>query len=239
MKRIKRGLYGTKLGMTQIFKDNGECVAVTVIEAVPQAVLQVKTVEHDGYDALKVGFGDRRKSLFTKPELGVFAKAKVDPKRHVGEIRLPSPAEAKVGDEIKAGSFEGVPWVDVVGTTKGRGFAGVVKRHHFHGAGKTHGTTEGDRKQGSLGRQHSISEGVPPGKRMAGHMGHARRTIRNLALVKVDAAHNLLFVHGAVPGPTGGLLYVREAAKRKKNPPQISAKALAKQKALAAAAAKK
>lgn len=239
MKRIQKGLYGTKLGMTQVFKDNGECVPVTVIETPPQVVLEVKTPEKHGYSGYRVAFGDRRKNLFTKPELGAFEKLKIDPRRHVREIRLPSPGDAKVGDEIRVSIFEKSLWVDVVGTTKGRGFAGVVKRHHFHGAGKTHGTTEGERKPGSLGRQHSISQGVIPGKKMAGHMGHARRTVRNLEVVKVDAAKNLLFVRGGVPGPTGGLLYVKEATRVKAQPPQISAKAAARQKALAAAAGKK
>lgn len=215
MKRSNKQFYGRKVGMTQVFTDSGECVAVTVIDAPPVYVVEVKTRERNGYSAVKVAFDDQKEKRLTKPALGVLKKAGVGPKRTLRELRMDDLGDAKPGDELKVDRLEGCQFVDVIGLTKGRGFAGVVKRHGFAGAPASHGQTEGDRVPGSLGRQHSIGQGVHPGKKMAGRLGNERCTVKNLELIKLDPKENLIFVRGAVPGPNGGLVLLREGYRRR------------------------
>ena len=201
-----------KVGMTQIFDDAGECVPVTVLAAEPNVVVQKKTDETDGYTAVQLGFGDRRRSLFNKAELGHFEKAGVAPRRHLAESRL-SPEEAEglePGGEIKCDIFEAGQKIDVIGTSKGRGTQGVVKRHNFRVKRKTHGTHENTRHTGSLGAGAVPGRGVR-GMRMAGRMGNERKTLRNLVVVKVDPERNLLFVRGGVPGHRNAVVRVRAA----------------------------
>lgn len=201
-----------KLGMTQVFVESGECVPVTVLEAEPNVVVQKKTSEKDGYSALQLGAGERRADLFNKPERTHFEKANVAPKRHLRESRV---AEEElegfeVGQEIGCEIFEEVKHVDVIGTSKGRGTTGVVKRHGFAVKRRTHGTHEFFRHGGAIGA------GAWPGKvikgiGMAGRHGNSRVTVRNLELVKIDAEKKLLFVRGSVPGHNDGVVCVRQA----------------------------
>ncbi|MGH0036055.1 MAG: 50S ribosomal protein L3 [Myxococcota bacterium] len=201
-----------KLGMTQIFDDEGRCIPVTVLEATPNVVVQKKTDESDGYTAVQLGFGERRPELFSKPERGHFEKANVAPRRELAESRLEaSEAEQyEVGQEIKCDLFEAGQMVDVIGTSKGRGTSGVVKRHGFAIKRKTHGTHEFFRHGGAIGA------GAWPGKvikgmKMAGRYGNERVTHRNAKIVKVDAEQNLLFVRGGVPGHRNAVVRVRAA----------------------------
>jgi large subunit ribosomal protein L3 len=209
------GILGRKIGMTQVFDEKGNRVGVTVIEAGPCAVLQVKTKETDGYDALQLGFADRREKNASKPLVGHFVKANTAPKRYIREIRLDGPAELKMGDSVTVTALDGVKKVDVSGLTKGKGFAGVMKRWNFHGFGASHGCSKRHRAPGALGRNQSINKGVPKGKRMAGHLGQEQVTIQGLGLVKVDAEHHLLLVEGAVPGANGDFLIVRKSIQEK------------------------
>jgi large subunit ribosomal protein L3 len=211
------GLIGRKVGMTQFFRDDGAVVPVTLIEAGPCTVLQVKTADGaDGYNAIQIGFGTQKSHRITRPQRGHFDKAGqgVAP-RYVKEIRLSSEDVGKyqVGQTLSlAEVFEVGQKVDVTGTSKGRGFAGVMKRHNFRGFIRTHGTHEFFRHGGSIGTR--LTPGmVLKGKSMPGHMGSERVTVQNLALERVDADKNLLFVKGGVPGPNGGLLVVRRAVK--------------------------
>jgi large subunit ribosomal protein L3 len=201
-----------KLGMTQVFTEAGEAVPVTVLEAGPNIVVQKKTSETDGYDAVQLGFGDRREKLFSKPEKAHFDKAGVPPRRHLAESRVTEEeiAELEPGAELKVDLFEAGQRVDAIGTSKGRGFTGVVKRHGFAIKKRTHGTHEFFRHGGSIGA------GADPGKvikgmGMAGQHGNARVTVRNLEVMRVDADRNLLFVRGAVPGHKNGLVKIRKA----------------------------
>ncbi len=222
-------LIGRKLGMTQIFNDKGQCFPVTVIEAGPCTVTQVKTPERDGYAALQIGYGSRKKKNLSRAQLGHLLPAgegaREDRKKHLDraikelkdapevlrEVPWDGNEAVKVGDQIGVGIFEGFKKVDVIGTSKGRGFMGVVRRWGFHGLPATHGQSDRERAPGSLGRQHSISQGVYPGKRMAGHWGVERNTSRSLEVVRIQKEKNLLFVQGAVPGPTGGIVLVKES----------------------------
>ena len=203
-----------KLGMTRIFTEKGEAIPVTVLEAGPNVVVQKKTAATDGYDALQLGFGERRRKRTTKAMLGHFEKAKVAPQRHLHESRVEAEDAAKyeAGQEVKVDVFTQGQRVDVIGTSKGRGMAGVVKRHHFSMQKWTHGTHEGFRSPGSIG-PGTWPAHVIKGLRMAGHMGNEQVTIRNIEVVKVDAAKNLLMVRGAVPGPNDGVVRVRAAIK--------------------------
>lgn len=201
-----------KIGMTRIFDESGDAIPVTVLEAGPNVVVQKKTEETDGYTALQLGFGDRREKLFTKPEKGHFEKAGVAPKRHLRESRIDA-AEAEgheVGSEITCEIFEPGQYVDVVGTSKGRGYAGVVRRHGFAIKKKTHGTHEAFRHGGSIGAGAWPAK-VIKGLKMAGQMGDERITVRNLQVVKVEPERNLLFVRGSVPGHQDGLVAIRKA----------------------------
>ena len=205
-----------KLGMSQIYTDDGEAVPVTVLEAGPNTVVQIKREDGpDGYTAVQLGFGARRENLFNKPARGHFAKAGVEPQRFLLESRL-SAEEAEgleVGQEFKADLFETGQRVDAIGTSKGRGFAGVVKRHGFKIKKQTHGTHEYFRHAGSTGAGASPGR-VFKGGRQAGQMGNARVTVQNLEVVRVDPENNLVFVHGAVPGHIKGLVRLRRAIKQ-------------------------
>lgn len=236
-------LLGKKLGMTRIFNEKGRSYPVTVIEAGPCTVLQVKTKDKDGYNAVQIGFGQRRAKNVSKAELGhTIAKpegqkpeerkkqvqGELKNLKHTAEIVREVPWDGKeavkVGDQINVGIFEAMKRIDVVGTSKGRGFMGVVRRHGFHGLNATHGMSDRERAPGSLGRQHSISQGVYPGKKMAGHWGVEKVTMLNLEIVKISKEKNLLFVHGAVPGPMGGHVLVKESHWVPPKPPTVTSK---------------
>jgi large subunit ribosomal protein L3 len=206
-----------KLGMTRIFNEAGECIPVTVLEAGPNAVLQHKTPDRDGYAALQLGFGERRRKVLSKAMLGHFDKANSAPKRWVRECRVAPDqlGEHAVGSELKADLFSEGQRVDVIGTSKGRGTQGTVKRHHFSIKKWTHGTHEGRRRPGSIGA-NTYPGHVWKGKRMYGHMGNARVTTRNVEVVKVDAEKNLVLLRGSVPGHNQGLVCLRPAVAPKK-----------------------
>ena len=208
------GIVGRKCGMTRVFTDDGVSIPVTVIEAQPNRITQVKTVETDGYRALQVTAGSRKASHVSKPEAGHLAKAKVEAGDVVVEMRLDDndEGEFEVGGEIKVESFEEGQKVDVVGTSIGKGFAGVIKRHNFSMQDATHGNSLAHRAPGSIGQNQTPGR-VFKGKKMAGHMGNVRRTIQNLEVVRVDAERNLLLIKGAVPGHAGGKVFVRPAIK--------------------------
>src|SRR5438876_7015100 len=211
-------LLGRKVGMTRIYDDKGAIVAVTVVEAGPCAVTQVKTVESDGYNAVQLGFKDIKAKFSTFGLIGHAAKAGVGPKRHFREIRLKDATDKKPGDEVKADIFEGVQYVDVIGVSKGKGFAGVMKRHHFGGQPGSHGTERKHRSPGGIGAMagdRGRGRSIKKGKKMAGHMGDAQRTARNQKLVSVDTDRNLLVICGAVPGPDGGYVLVRQSKTKK------------------------
>ena len=210
-KQIK-GILGTKLGMTQVFDEANRIVPVTVVKAGPCVVTQVRTEENDGYTAVQFAFGAIDPRKVNKPEAGHFAKAGVTPRRHVAELRTTDAGEYTVGQEITAEVFDGGSVVDVTGTTKGKGTAGVMKRHGFKGLGAGHGVQRKHRSPGSIGACATPSR-VFKGVRMAGRMGHVRTTTQNLTVHRVDAESGLLLIKGAVPGPKGGLVFVRTAAK--------------------------
>jgi len=208
------GVVGRKHGMTRIFTEDGDAVPVTVIEVAPNRITQVKTVESDGYRAVQVTTGERRATRVVKPQAGHFAKAGVEAGRGLWEFRL-SEGESEaftVGGEIKADIFQAGQKVDVSGVTKGKGFAGTIKRHNFTMGDATHGNSLSHRAPGSIGQRQSPGR-VFKGKRMAGHMGDVQRSIQNLEVVRVDTERNLLLVRGAVPGASGGNVIVRPSVK--------------------------
>lgn len=214
------GLVGRKCGMTRVFTDDGVSIPVTVIEAQPNQITQVKTVESDGYSALQVAAGSRKASHVSKSEAGHFAKAKVEAGDLMVEFRLdpadePEDGKFELGQEIKVDLFEEGQKVDVIGTTIGKGFAGTIKRHNFHMQDATHGNSLAHRAPGSIGQNQTPGR-VFKGKKMAGHMGNVRRTAQNLEVVRVDAERNLLLIKGAVPGHSGGRVVVRPAVKASK-----------------------
>ncbi len=210
---LHKGILGRKVGMTRVFLENGDAVACTVVEAGPCPVVQRKTQADDGYDAVQIGFLPKREKLVTKPLQGHFAKAGIEPTRHLAEIRLDDGDEApEVGSKITCDVFAPGEFVDVIGTMKGRGYTGVVKRHGFATLKESHGGHFFVRHAGSIGSrkpQHTLR-----GTRMAGRYGGSPVTVQNLEILRVDAEKNLLYVKGAVPGPNGGLLLVRQAIKR-------------------------
>ncbi len=208
------GVVGRKRGMTRIFTEEGVSIPVTVIEVEPNRVTQLRDVEKDGYRAVQITVGERKPSRVTKPMAGHFAKAGVPAGRKVKEFRLADGEgeDLQVGAEIDVGIFEGVTKVDVTGTSKGRGFAGVVKRHNFRTQDATHGNSLSHRAPGSIGQNQTPGR-VFKGKRMAGHMGAAKTTVQSLEVVRVDSERNLLLVKGAVPGPAGGDVIVKPAVK--------------------------
>ena len=205
-------IIGKKLGMTQIFAPNGLIVPVTVIEAGPCSVLQHKTVEKDGYEAIKVAFQNTRESLKTKPELGEFKKAKVDAKKYVAELKMDNYEGYSVGAEVKCDIFTEGEKVDVSGRTRGRGFTGVIQRWNARRHRMTHGVSLVHRAPGSNGATSSVSR-VLKGMKGPGHYGNEKVTIQNLEIVKVDANRNVLLINGAVPGPKGAILKIKSAVK--------------------------
>lgn len=208
------GLVGRKAGMTRVFTDAGETVPVTVIEALPNRVTQVRTVEADGYRAVQVAVGDRKASHTNKPLSGHYAKVKVAPGKSLFEFRLNGEdlKDIAAGAEFKVESFEVGQVVDVTGTTIGKGFAGTMKRHNFGGLPATHGVSVSHRSPGSIGQRQTPGR-VFKGKRMSGHMGQVRRTIENLSVVRIDAERNLILIRGAVPGAPGSQVIVRPSVK--------------------------
>ncbi len=208
------GLVGRKRGMTRVFTDEGISIPVTVIEAQPNRITQVKSVETDGYAALQVTAGSRKASRVTKPEAGHFAAAKVEAGDVVTEFRLDGSEEGEFapGGELKVDLFEAGQKVDVIGTSIGKGFAGTVKRHNFRTQDATHGNSLSHRAPGSIGQNQTPGR-VFKGKKMSGHMGNVRTTVQNLEVVRVDAERNLLLIRGAVPGHKGGSVIVRPAIK--------------------------
>ena len=213
---MSKAILGRKLGMTQIFTEEGQVVPVTVIEAGNNVVIQNKTTESDGYNAVQLGFGEIKEKHLTKPLKGRFDKAGVEPVKYIREMRLAAPSEYKVGDKIGVDIFEAGQLVDVTGISKGKGFAGTVKRHGFARGPMGHGS-KSHREPGSTGAMISGHGGrVLKGKKLPGHMGNERVTVQRLTLVKVDADRNLLLIKGAVPGPKKGLLMIKETVKPNK-----------------------
>ncbi|MBQ4154879.1 MAG: 50S ribosomal protein L3 [Clostridia bacterium] len=208
---MQKGLVGKKLGMTQLFDANGNVVPVTVIEAGPCVVVQKKTIENDGYEAVQVGFMNLKASKVNKPQKGHFAKGDVAPKKVLREFRLEDISAVNVGDILKADVFAEGEHVDVVGTSKGKGYAGVIKRWNFSRLKESHGTGPVHRHGGSLGVIDPAR--IFKGKKMAGHLGNERVTVQNLDVVKVDAENNIIAVKGAVPGPKGGIVVLKNSVK--------------------------
>ena len=208
------GLVGRKCGMTRVFTEDGESIPVTVIEAQPNRITQVKTVETDGYRALQVTAGSKKPSRVSKPQAGHFAKAKVEAGDLLNELRLSDvdEGEYQVGSDLRVDVFEEGQKVDVIGTSIGKGYAGTVKRHNFSMQDATHGNSLAHRAPGSIGQNQTPGR-VFKGKKMSGQMGNVRRTVQNLEIVRVDAERNLLLIKGAVPGHSGGRVIVRPAIK--------------------------
>ncbi|HHT9124555.1 MAG TPA: 50S ribosomal protein L3 [Candidatus Brocadiia bacterium] len=202
-------LLGKKLGMSQMFTPEGELVPVTIIQAGPCDIMQIKTVKKDGYSALQVGFEDKKKKRATKPEISHAAKAGIGPKRFIRELPCENDSQYKPGQKLTVDVFNGISLVDIIGVNKGKGFAGVMKRWGFKGGRATHGSTR-HRCPGSIGSNTDPGR-VIKGMRMAGRLGGKRCTLRNIRVVKIDSARNLLFVKGSVPGYNGAYLYVRKS----------------------------
>ena len=209
---MKKGLIGKKIGMTQIFDENGKMIPVTVIEAGPCVVVQKKTTENDGYEAVQVGYGDVKANKVTKPMGGHFKKADVAPKKVLKEFRLADTSALNVGDILKADIFAAGEYVDVVGKSKGKGTAGVIKRWNFGRLRETHGTGPVARHGGSLGVIDPAR--IFKGKKMAGHLGSERVTVQNLSVVKVDVENNLIAIKGSIPGPKGGIVVIADSVKK-------------------------
>ena len=209
---MKKGIIGKKLGMTQIFMEDGNVVPVTVIEAGPCTVAQKKTVENDGYDAVQLAFGEVKEKHMTKAEIGHFKKAGVEVRKHLKEFRLESASEMNVGDVVSADTFTAGEKVDITGITKGHGYSGAVKRWGNHILRMTHGTGPIHRQVGSMGANSSPSR-VFKNKKMAGQYGNEKVTVLNLAVVKIDAEKNIIAVKGAVPGAKGGIVFIRDSVK--------------------------
>ena len=207
---MKKAILGKKLGMTQIFSENGKVVPVTVIEAGPCTVVQIKTVDSDGYEAVKLGFGDIKETKLTKPKQGEFKKANVTAKKHLREFRLEE-ITCKVGDEIKADIFAAGEKIDVTGTSKGKGFQGVIKRHGQSRGPMGHGSMY-HRRPGSMGSTSTPGR-VHPGKKLPGHMGVVTSTVQDLLVVKVDLDKNIICVKGSVPGAKGTIIKVKQSVK--------------------------
>ena len=209
---MKKGIIGKKIGMTQLFDEKGNVIPVTVINAGPCVVVAKKTKEKEGYDSVKLGFQDIEERKLNKPMKGMFAKAGVSYKKYLKEFRLEGAAEMNVGDVVTADTFEAGEKIDVTGLTKGRGYSGVIKRWGAHRLRMTHGTGPVHRQVGSMGANSSPSR-VFKRKKMAGQYGNEKVTILNLEVVKIDADNNLIAVRGAVPGPRGGIVYIRNTVK--------------------------
>ncbi len=221
-------ILGRKQGMTHVFREDGTLIGVTVVVAGPCTVTQVRTQEKDGYHAIQLGFGDTTEKRTSQPLRGHFTKVGCAPKQRLREERLKAPSERKAGDTVSVALFSAGDLVDVVGTTKGRGFSGTIKRHGFQRGPETHGSMN-VRQPGSIASKR-IGK-VAAGKRMSGHYGHARQTTKNLEVVRVDSQRNLLFLKGAVPGPNGGFVEVQSAKTGvKKTPQPVGGKAAKKDK---------
>ena len=212
---MQKAIIGKKVGMTQIFDESGKVIPVTVVEAGPCVVTQKKTVETDGYTAVQLGFEDIKEAKLTKPEAGHLKKAGVEAKKHLKEFRLENAANMNVGDVIKADVFAAGDMIDVTGISKGHGYQGVIKRHGAHRIDMTHGGGPVHRHAGSMGASSHQSR-IFPGKIGAGQMGNEQVTIENLQIVKVDAELNMIVVRGAIPGPKGGLITIRNTVKNNK-----------------------
>lgn len=210
---MQKCIVGKKVGMTQIFDENGKVIPVTVVEAGPCVVVQKKTTENDGYEAVQLGYGDIADKNASKPRKGHFAKADLPVKRHLREFRLGDCSTMNVGDVIKPDAFAVGDVVDVCGTSKGKGYAGTVKRHNYGMQRRSHGGGPIHRHSGSLGACSTPSR-VMKGKGMAGHMGVERVTVQNLDVVKIDAENNLIALRGAIPGPKGGIVYITDSVKK-------------------------
>jgi large subunit ribosomal protein L3 len=210
---MQKGLIGKKIGMTQLFDENGKVIPVTVVEAGPCTVVQKKTIENDGYAAVQVGFGDVKVTKVNKPMAGHFKKADVAPKKVLKEFRLADTDSVNVGDILKADIFAVGDRVDVVGTSKGKGTAGVIKRWNFSRLKETHGTGPVHRHGGSLGVIDPAR--IFKGKKMAGHLGAEKVTVQNLDIVKVDVENNLIAIKGAIPGPKNGIVVIADSVKSK------------------------
>ena len=208
---MKKAIIGKKVGMTQIFDESGKVIPVTVVEAGPCVVTQKKTVETDGYEAVQLGYGDIAEKKLSNPEAGHLKKAGVAPKKHLKEFKLENAAEMNVGDEIKADTFAAGDMIDVTGISKGHGYQGVVKRHGAGRVDMTHGGGPVHRHAGSMGALDAAR--IFKGKIGAGQMGNEQVTIENLEIVKVDADLNMIVIRGAIPGPKGGLVYIRNTVK--------------------------
>ena len=209
---MQKAIIGKKVGMTQIFDEAGKVIPVTVVEAGPCVVIQKKTTENDGYDAVQLGYGDVTTKHVTKPMQGHFAKADVAAKKTLKEFRLDNSDALNVGDVVKADTFAVGDSVDVSGTSKGKGFAGAIKRHNQHRLKETHGTGPVHRQAGSMGACSSPSR-IFKGKGMPGHMGAEAVTVQNLEIVKIDVENNLIAVKGAIPGPKGGIVAIVDSVK--------------------------
>ena len=212
---MKKAIIGKKVGMTQIFDEHGKVIPVTVVEAGPCVVTQKKTTETDGYTAVQLGFEDVKESKLSKPETGHLKKAGIEPKKHLKEFKLEGAATMNVGDVVKADTFAAGDWIDVTGISKGHGYQGVIKRHGAHRTDMTHGGGPVHRHAGSMGASSHQSR-IFPGKIGAGQMGNEQVTIENLEVVKVDAELNMIVIRGAIPGPKGGLVYLRNTVKNHK-----------------------
>ena len=210
---MKKAIIGTKIGMTQIFDETGKVTPVTVIEAGPCVVVQKKTMETDGYEAIQMGYGDLKPNRVNKPMKGHFAKGDVAPKKHLKEFRMDDCAALNVGDIVKADVFETGDYVDVSGISKGKGFAGVIKRYNNHRLKETHGTGPVARQSGSMGACSTPSR-IFKGKKMPGQMGAEKVTVQNLTVVKIDAENNLIAVKGAIPGPKKGIVTIINSVKK-------------------------
>ncbi len=209
---MQKGIIGKKIGMTQIFDEKGNVVPVTVLEAGPCMIAQKKTVENDGYAAVQMGYGDMKAHRVTKPMKGHFSKADIAPKKTLREFRLENIDAYNVGDLVKADVFAAGEKVDVTAVSKGKGYAGVIKRWNHHRLKETHGTGPVARHAGSNGANSDPSR-VFKGKKLPGHLGAEQVTVQNLTVVKVDAENNLIAVKGAVPGPKGGIVVIRDSVK--------------------------
>nr|WP_319489130.1 50S ribosomal protein L3 [uncultured Caproiciproducens sp.] len=209
---MQKGIIGKKVGMTQIFDEKGNVIPVTVVQAGPCVISQKKTVENDGYAAIQMGYGDLKPQKVTKPMKGHFAKADVAPKKTLREFRLEDTDVFNVGDLVKADTFAAGDKVDVTGTSKGKGYAGVIKRWNFQRLKESHGTGPVARHGGSNGSCSDPSR-VFPGLKMAGHLGAEKVTVQNLTVAKVDVENNLIAIKGAVPGPNGGIVVIHDSVK--------------------------
>ncbi|OAG70292.1 50S ribosomal protein L3 [Corynebacterium ulcerans] len=207
-----KGILGTKLGMTQIFDEDNRVIPVTVVEAGPCVVTQIRTIETDGYNAIQIAYGDIDPRKANKPAAGHFKKAGVTPRRHVAEIRMDDVSAYELGQDVTVEIFEGITFVDVTGTTKGKGYAGAMKRHGFAGQGAAHGNQAAHRRVGGIGACATPGR-VFKGTRMAGRMGNDRVTTQNLKVQKIDADANLILIKGAIPGNRGGIVTVKTAVK--------------------------